>query len=373
MANGKNKGQAQGNVAAPLEQALEKSRREHAASLAQQMLGTNPQKLAQEMLGKHRRPTAPRMAGPGPGPVAGTLASRVGVTKPSHLSKPPTTDNYRAQDRNRDRDRDRRDAPREPITISSDSGSNAKGNGYVEREMADTGAGLSIRGAASGPYIVEASNFAPGTTAADIESVMQGVGGQLNYCRLVEATPTVIAQMSFVDKLGAEAVIKMFNNKKADGRTLLVQMLHNNGNAGYANGGAVEASLTVEEEPLSAFVDTIGDDAMEVDEHADARAAEDRQREERRREPREPREQRQPREPREPAYPTGPAQGQANDYQRRAEPAYQDGRFGFDGRDRGYGGARGGSLGRGGGGGGRMYSDRMTRGGRGGSGQSYRP
>jgi len=80
--------------------------------------------------------------------------------------------------------------------------------------MADTGAGLSIRGAASGPYIVEASNFAPGTTAADIESVMQGVGGQLNYCRLVEATPTVIAQMSFVDKLGAEAVIKMFNNKK---------------------------------------------------------------------------------------------------------------------------------------------------------------
>jgi len=160
---------------------------------------------------------------------------------------------------------------------------------------------------------------------------------------------------------------------QADGRTLLVQMLHNNGNAGYANGGAVEASLTVEEEPLSAFVDTIGDDAMEVDEHADARAAEDRQREERRREPREPREQRQPREPREPAYPTGPAQRQANDYQRRAEPAYQDGRFGFDGRDRGYGGARGGLFGRGGGGGGRMYSDRMIRGGRGGSGQSYRP
>jgi len=84
----------------------------------------------------------------------------------------------------------------------------------VERETVDNGAGLSIRGAASGPYIVEASNFAPGTTAADIESVMQGVGGQLNYCRLVAATPTVIAQMSFVDKLGAEAVIKMFNNKK---------------------------------------------------------------------------------------------------------------------------------------------------------------
>lgn len=80
--------------------------------------------------------------------------------------------------------------------------------------MVDDSAGLSIRGRASGPYIVQASNFAPGTTAADIESVMQGVGGQMNYCRLVSATPTVIAQMSFLDKAGADAVIKMFNNKK---------------------------------------------------------------------------------------------------------------------------------------------------------------
>ncbi len=150
-------------------------------------------------------------------------------------------------------------------------------------------------------------------------------------------------------------------------------MLHNNGNAGYANGGAIEAPLPVEEEPLSTVIDTIGDDAMDVDEHADARAVEDRQREERRRETREPREQRQAREAREPAYPTGPAQRLANDHQRRAEPAYQDGRYGFEGRDRGYGGPRGGSFGRGSGGGGRMYSDRMTRGGRGGSGQSYRP
>lgn len=80
--------------------------------------------------------------------------------------------------------------------------------------MVDDSAGLSIRGAASGPYIVLASNFAPGTTAADIESVMQGVGGQLNYCKLAASTPTVIAQMSFVERAGAEAVIKTFNNKK---------------------------------------------------------------------------------------------------------------------------------------------------------------
>lgn len=73
---------------------------------------------------------------------------------------------------------------------------------------------LNIRGAASGPYIVRAQNFAPGTTAADIESVMQNVGGQMTYCKLVASTPTVIAEMSFVDRTGAEKVIEMFNNKK---------------------------------------------------------------------------------------------------------------------------------------------------------------
>jgi len=55
-------------------------RKDRAAKLAQDMLGTNPQKLAQEMLGKNRRASAPRAA-VGPGPVAGTLASRVGITK----------------------------------------------------------------------------------------------------------------------------------------------------------------------------------------------------------------------------------------------------------------------------------------------------
>ncbi|KAK3638056.1 hypothetical protein LTR56_013266 [Elasticomyces elasticus] len=385
MANRKNKG----NVAAPLEEALEKSRRERAAKLAQEMLGTNPQKLAQEMLGKQRRTNAPRAAGPGP--VAGTLASRVGVTKrsnslprpavaparnprqPSHLSRPHNDDNnYRPRERRDGPDRrdghDRRDAARETITISSDAASNAKSNGYVEREIVDESAGLSIRGAASGPYIVQASNFAPGTTAADIESVMAGVGGAMNYCKLVMSMPSVVAQMSFVEKAGADAVIKMFNNKKADGRTLFVQMHHENGPA--TNGAATEAPLPVEEEPLTAVVDTVGDTAMEIDEHADARVAEDRQREERRREPREPREPRD----REPAYPSS-APRQNNDYRPRAEPAYQDGRYGYDGRDRRYGGGgRGGGYGGGGayggGGGGRMYSDRMRHGD---SGRGYRP
>lgn len=76
---------------------------------------------------------------------------------------------------------------------------------------------MSIRGAASGPYIVRAQNFAPGTTAADIESVMQNVGGQMTYCKLVASAPTVIAEMAFIERSGAEKVIEMFNNKKVCG------------------------------------------------------------------------------------------------------------------------------------------------------------
>lgn len=76
-------------------------------------------------------------------------------------------------------------------------------------------AGLSIKGAASGPFVVIASNFAPGTTAADIESVMASVGGEITYCKLVASSPTVIAEMGFRERSGADTVIGTFNNKKA--------------------------------------------------------------------------------------------------------------------------------------------------------------
>lgn len=62
--------------------------------------------------------------------------------------------------------------------------------------------------------MVVASNFAPGTTAADIESVMRGVGGEILYCRLVASQPTVIAEMGFPELSNADKVIATFNNKK---------------------------------------------------------------------------------------------------------------------------------------------------------------
>jgi hypothetical protein len=65
-----------------------------------------------------------------------------------------------------------------------------------------------------------ASNFAPGTTAADIESVMRSVGGDLQFCRLIAATPTVIAEMGFTNAEDADKVIETFNNKRVSLRTI---------------------------------------------------------------------------------------------------------------------------------------------------------
>ncbi|KAI1644563.1 uncharacterized protein F4817DRAFT_346544 [Daldinia loculata] len=85
------------------------------------------------------------------------------------------------------------------------------------------GQGITIRGLA-GPFAVMAQNFAPGTTAADIESAMTPVGGLVSSCRLIKTHPIVIAEIVFESKEGADRVIQTFNNQTADGRTLHVYL-----------------------------------------------------------------------------------------------------------------------------------------------------
>ena len=72
---------------------------------------------------------------------------------------------------------------------------------------------INIRGLA-GPYVVIGTNFASGTTAADIESAMVPSGGEMQRCRIVASDPTVIAELVFAEKANAERVIATFNNKK---------------------------------------------------------------------------------------------------------------------------------------------------------------
>lgn len=72
--------------------------------------------------------------------------------------------------------------------------------------------GISIRGLA-GPFAVMAQNFAPGTTAADIESAMTPVGGEMLTCIILKTEPIVVAEMVFASREGGERVIATFNNQ----------------------------------------------------------------------------------------------------------------------------------------------------------------
>ncbi|KAM4055357.1 pentatricopeptide repeat protein [Hirsutella rhossiliensis] len=89
----------------------------------------------------------------------------------------------------------------------------------VVRAPGAGGMGMSIRGLA-GPFVVIGQNFAPGTTAADIESAVTPVGGEMVSCTILKTSPFLMAEMVFVSREGGERVIETFNDKTADGRLL---------------------------------------------------------------------------------------------------------------------------------------------------------
>lgn len=293
------------------------------------------EQLAQEIFGKRNRSQTPQGPRSKPAPGA-SLASRVGVAKPRTASL-PRTNSGSAPRANRPQTQAARPAlnddsrtrstkfQQRASQVSSDPVSDVKSSDYAGYEappaVANGNTNISFRGAATSQHVVVAQNFAPGTTAADIESVMTDVGGTVLTCKLTAETPTVVAEMTFEDKAGAEAVINTFNGKKADGRTLNV----------FLKAVGPKLPFTVDVEPAV-------EEAMEIDENAQAREAEDRRREERRG----PAERAPPRDD----YPTGPRndRGYSDDYYnrgpRRSEPAYQDGRYGFGGGGR-YGGGGG--------------------------------
>lgn len=73
--------------------------------------------------------------------------------------------------------------------------------------------GLSIKGA-SGPFVVIGSNFAPGTTAADIQSALEPVSGPMLSCRVIGHHPIVTAEIAYAEKWTAENVVANFHNQK---------------------------------------------------------------------------------------------------------------------------------------------------------------
>lgn len=87
-----------------------------------------------------------------------------------------------------------------------------KNGGKAQNQNQTRDAGMTIRGLA-GPFAVMAQNFAPGTTAADIESAMTPVGGEMVSCEIVKTQPFIVVEMAFASREGGEKVIETFNNK----------------------------------------------------------------------------------------------------------------------------------------------------------------
>ena len=108
------------------------------------------------------------------------------------------------------------------------------------------GSGFSIKGKA-GPYTVTASNFAPGTTAADIESAIasdaadeSGVNALLS-CRLTDTLPSVVAELVFSERGIAERIIRTYDRQRADGRILRLQL--QSGTPSRAHSSTTQPSL----------------------------------------------------------------------------------------------------------------------------------
>lgn len=79
--------------------------------------------------------------------------------------------------------------------------------GGAPRPSQQPNAALSIRGLA-GPQVVEVKNLAPGTTAADVEEAMRRQGIMVHSCRLLQNSPTVIADVVCVSKDDADKIAK---------------------------------------------------------------------------------------------------------------------------------------------------------------------
>ncbi|KAL6862055.1 hypothetical protein J3F83DRAFT_746574 [Trichoderma novae-zelandiae] len=224
--------------------------------------------LADKIFSRGRRQSAPAgLKGAQPG---GSLASRVGVKKAQPQSKAtPSALRRRANAPNGDVNGewthdlhtsvDRSDtsnlplssritlpgapAPRRPAPAAASAASSKKKfarlSAAVDRMDTDPSArqqvnvvaqkgttripdaGMTIRGLA-GPFAVMGQNFAPGTTAADVESAMTPVGGEMISCEVVKTQPFMIVEMVFASREGGERVINTFNNQTADGRILKV-------------------------------------------------------------------------------------------------------------------------------------------------------
>ncbi|SPO00566.1 uncharacterized protein DNG_03314 [Cephalotrichum gorgonifer] len=112
--------------------------------------------------------------------------------------------------------------PTQPKNFNARKQQQAQQNGAAKKEAGPAPAPeISIRGLA-GPFSVLMQNLAPGTTAADIESAVTPVSGEMMVCRIVKTRPIMLAEMVFSSRDAGDLVIKTFDGKTADGRVIKV-------------------------------------------------------------------------------------------------------------------------------------------------------
>ncbi|KAJ5811239.1 hypothetical protein N7447_010755 [Penicillium robsamsonii] len=196
------------------------------------------EELANQLLGKNRRSSAPG-SGSGTGKKAqnksqtakpGSLASRIGVSKRSasatvqpNKNKPaPTTSNNRTRGKPGKKDRVNVDQVRTAFQPENGPG-NARPGKFAQNSRPSGGMNMTIKGA-SGPFIVVGRNFAPGTTAADIQSALEPITGPMISCQIVASQPSVVAEFAYAEKAAAELVVANFHNQRADGRLLTMTL-----------------------------------------------------------------------------------------------------------------------------------------------------
>ncbi|KAI9729711.1 MAG: hypothetical protein M1834_006662 [Cirrosporium novae-zelandiae] len=262
-------------------------------SLRLERLRRKNEALASEILGKQSK--ARRASNPPPirkPPSGPSFASRAGISKKPTPNVFRSSQNSRFQngssklrDHNLFRSRSMGRLSKRDLLVNAVSDSeNPFSNYNVPSGPRSNQVGMNIKGIAAS-YVVVAQNFAPGTTAADIESAMGSLGGEIISCRVITSNPTVIAEIQFADKSGAETIITTFNNQLADGRKLHL----------YLKPGPPTPIAPTRSDDLGDTMDTDVDNVQ-------PQSAYDGQRE------------------------------QADRERRRAEPDIQDGRYGFGDR-----------------------------------------
>ncbi|GFN19969.1 hypothetical protein AtubIFM55763_003344 [Aspergillus tubingensis] len=177
------------------------------------------EELANKLLSKKKTTNPPtKPTGKTQNVKPGSLASRIGVAKRSASSTLPakTTPSIPAPARQGARQNARPSNKRRPDENRLLSALNpASGQANVRN-----GGGLSIKGKGSGPFVVVGSNFAPGTTAADIQSALEPVSGPILRCWVTAQHPVVTAEITFAERQAAEGAVANFHNQRADGRIL---------------------------------------------------------------------------------------------------------------------------------------------------------